>query len=49
MLRPEEISNLLKKEIEKYQGRLEQVDVGSVIKVGDSIATVYGLPGAKSG
>ena len=49
MLRPEEISNLLKKEIEKYQGRLEQVDVGTVIKVGDSIATVYGLPGAKSG
>lgn len=49
MLKPEEISNLLKKEIESYQEELEQVDVGTVIKVGDSIATVYGLPGAKSG
>lgn len=49
MLKPEEISNILKKEIEEYQPRLQQVDVGSVVKVGDSIATVYGLPGAKSG
>ncbi len=49
MLKPEEISSILKKEIETYQPQLEQVDVGSVIQVGDSIATVYGLPGAKAG
>ncbi len=49
MLRPEEISALLKKEIEQYRGDLEQSEVGTVIKVGDSIATVYGLPDAKAG
>ncbi|MCQ2735850.1 MAG: F0F1 ATP synthase subunit alpha, partial [bacterium] len=49
MLRPEEISALLKSEIENYKGALEETDVGRVIKVGDSVATVYGLPGAKSG
>lgn len=49
MLKPEEISSILKKEIETYNPVLEQVDVGNVIKVGDSIVTVYGLPFAKAG
>jgi F-type H+/Na+-transporting ATPase subunit alpha len=49
VLRPEEISSLLKKEIETYAPQLEEVNYGTVIRVGDNIATVYGLGSAKAG
>lgn len=49
VIRPEEISSLLKKEIETYEPKLEEVDYGTVIMVGDNIATIYGLPRAKAG
>ncbi|MDQ7824811.1 MAG: F0F1 ATP synthase subunit alpha [Candidatus Eremiobacteraeota bacterium] len=49
MLRPEEITSVLKREIETYEPQLEQIDYGTVIQVGDNIATIYGLPGAKAG
>lgn len=49
VLRPEEISSLLKKEIETYEPQLEEINYGTVIQVGDSIATIYGLDRAKAG
>jgi len=49
VLRPEEISSILKKEIETYEPQLEEVNYGTVIQVGDNIATVYGLATAKAG
>ncbi len=45
-LRPEEISAIIKKEIENYEGELEKVGVGTVLDVGDGIAHVYGLEDA---
>lgn len=48
-IRPEEISSILKREIETYEPRLEEIDYGTVIMVGDNIATIYGLPEAKAG
>jgi F-type H+/Na+-transporting ATPase subunit alpha len=49
VLRPEEISSLLKKEIETYTPQLEEINYGTVIRVGDNIATIYGLGRAKAG
>ena len=37
-LRPEEISSVIKEQIEKYSSRLEVSDVGTVIQVADGIA-----------
>jgi F-type H+/Na+-transporting ATPase subunit alpha len=48
-LRPEEISSIIKEQIKRYQDKLEVVDVGTVIQVGDGIARVHGLEKAMSG
>lgn len=48
-LRPEEISSIIKQQIERYENAVEVVDVGTVIQVGDGIARVYGLEKAMSG
>ncbi len=48
-LRPEEISSIIKQQIEHYESALEVVDVGTVIQVGDGIARIYGLGKAMSG
>ena len=42
-IRPEEISSILKEQIENYDKKIETSDVGTVIEVGDGIARVYGL------
>ena len=42
-LRPEEISSIIRQQIDKYQAQIEMIDVGTVIQVGDGIARVYGL------
>ncbi|MFA5144776.1 MAG: F0F1 ATP synthase subunit alpha [Candidatus Omnitrophota bacterium] len=42
-LNPEEVTSILKKELEKYQTRMRLESVGTVIQVGDTIARVYGL------
>ena len=48
-LRPEEISSIIKQQIEKYKTEVEISDVGTVIQVGDGIARIYGLEKAMSG
>ncbi len=47
-VRPDEISEILKKQIESYQEKMEMVDTGEVIYIGDSIARVYGLESCMS-
>ncbi len=42
-LRPDEIANILKTEIERYDVEAEVEEVGTVIQIGDGIARVYGL------
>jgi len=48
-LRPEEISSIIKQQIERYESALDIVDVGTVIQVGDGIARIYGLEKAMAG
>jgi len=48
-LRPEEISALIKSKIKHYEDKIEENDVGIVIRVGDGIALLHGLNNAMSG
>ncbi len=42
-IRPEEISSIIKQQIEGYGKTLERSEVGTVLSMGDGIARVYGL------
>ena len=48
-IKAEEISKIIREQIEEYQPGLEISEVGSVISVGDGIARVYGLEKAMAG
>ena len=48
-LRPEEISSVIKEQLERYSSQLDVSDVGTVIQVADGIARVHGLENAMQG
>ena len=48
-LRPEEISSVIKEQIERYSSELNVSDVGTVIQVADGIARGHGLENAMQG
>ena len=48
-IRAEEISQILKQQIKNYEGRVEVQETGTVLKVGDGIARIYGLDNALAG
>ena len=48
-LKPDEISSVIKQQIQAYSTKLDVSEAGSVIQVGDGIARVYGLDNAMSG
>ncbi|WP_053361061.1 F0F1 ATP synthase subunit alpha [Bacillus sp. FJAT-27251] len=48
-IKAEEISALIKSQIENYQAEIQVSDVGTVISVGDGIARVHGLDNAMAG
>ena len=48
-LNPEEISSVIKKQIEGYKVKLETSDTGTVIQLADGIARVHGLDKAMMG
>ncbi len=48
-LRPEEITSVLKQEIEGFESRAGVEDVGTVLNVGDGISRVYGLRNVMAG
>ena len=45
-IKANEISALIKEQIKRYQNKLELLDTGSVMSVGDGVATVHGLKNA---
>jgi len=40
-----EITDIIKAQIERFEGKTEAVDVGTVVEVGDGIARIHGLAG----
>jgi F-type H+-transporting ATPase subunit alpha len=48
-LKPDEISTVIKQQIQAYASKLDVSEAGSVIQVGDGIARVYGLDNVMSG
>lgn len=48
-LRPEEISEIIKEQIKRYNDTLEVSETGTVVTVGDGIALIYGLEKAMAG
>ncbi|HLS91514.1 MAG TPA: F0F1 ATP synthase subunit alpha, partial [Limnochordia bacterium] len=48
-IRPDEISAILKRQIERFDSDVKVENVGTVIMVGDGIARVYGLEDAMAG
>ena len=47
-IRGQEIVSLIKRQIEEFGGDLSLVDVGTVVQVGDGIASIQGLQGVQS-
>ncbi len=45
-IRPEEITSIIKKQIERFEKQTDVEQVGEVLQVGDGIARVYGLENA---
>ena len=48
-IKPEEITSIIKKEIEKYEKQIQTVDSGTIITVGDGVSRVYGLDNCMEG
>ncbi|MGH4126161.1 MAG: F0F1 ATP synthase subunit alpha [Clostridium sp.] len=48
-IKPEEITSIIKKEIERYEKKIDTVDSGTIIQIGDGIARVYGLDDCMEG
>lgn len=47
-IRPEEVSEIIKKEIENYKKSLDVKTSGTILEVGDGIARIYGLSSVMS-
>jgi F-type H+-transporting ATPase subunit alpha len=48
-IRPDEISSIIRQQIDKYDQGVQVANVGTVLQVGDGIARVYGLDQAMAG
>lgn len=48
-IKAEEISAIIRKQIENYEGGVEVSETGSIISIGDGIARIHGLDKAMSG
>ena len=48
-IRPEEITDILRQELEQFEKKVDTEHVGTVLQVGDGIARVYGLPDCQMG
>lgn len=48
-IRPDEISSIIRKQIEKYNQSVQVTNIGTVLQVGDGIARVYGLDDVMAG
>ncbi len=48
-LRPDEITSIIKEQIKNFSSKIDLQDIGTVVTVGDGIATVHGLEKCMSG
>ncbi|MGC1246755.1 MAG: F0F1 ATP synthase subunit alpha, partial [Spirulinaceae cyanobacterium] len=48
-IRPDEISNIIRQQIEGYDQEVQVANVGTVLQIGDGIARIYGLEKAMAG
>nr|UPO65599.1 ATP synthase CF1 alpha subunit [Staurodesmus triangularis] len=48
-IRPDEISSIIRKQIEQYNQEVKVVNIGTVLQVGDGIARIYGLDKVMAG
>nr|QVY58096.1 ATP synthase CF1 alpha subunit [Eucheuma denticulatum] len=48
-IRPDEISNIIRQQIDKYDQKVQVANIGTVLQVGDGIARVYGLDEVMAG
>ncbi|TQQ83982.1 F0F1 ATP synthase subunit alpha [Peptacetobacter hominis] len=48
-LKPEEISSIIRQQIKDYENRIELSDTGTILNVGDNIASIYGLDNVMAG
>ena len=48
-IRPDEISSIIRQQIESYEQDVQVTNVGTVLQVGDGIARIYGLEQAMAG
>ncbi|MBW4541713.1 MAG: F0F1 ATP synthase subunit alpha [Myxacorys chilensis ATA2-1-KO14] len=48
-IRPDEISNIIRQQIEQYDEGVKVANVGTVLQVGDGIARIYGLDKCMAG
>ncbi len=48
-IRPDEISSIIRSQIESYDQKVQVSNVGTVLQVGDGIARIYGLDQAMAG
>lgn len=48
-IKPDEITSVLKAQLEQYRSQLNVTNVGSVLQVGDGIARIYGMEKAMAG
>nr|YP_008965193.1 ATP synthase CF1 alpha chain [Calocedrus formosana]YP_009726979.1 ATP synthase CF1 alpha subunit [Calocedrus decurrens]YP_009758660.1 ATP synthase CF1 alpha subunit [Calocedrus rupestris]AQM38882.1 ATP synthase CF1 alpha subunit [Calocedrus macrolepis]AQM38799.1 ATP synthase CF1 alpha subunit [Calocedrus formosana]QIA95639.1 ATP synthase CF1 alpha subunit [Calocedrus decurrens]QIN90477.1 ATP synthase CF1 alpha subunit [Calocedrus rupestris]BAN16935.1 ATP synthase subunit alpha [Calocedrus len=48
-IRPDEISSMIRKQIEQYNNEVQVVNIGTVLQVGDGIARIHGLDKVMSG
>jgi len=49
MIKAEEISEIIKKQLQGYEAEVNLQEAGRVLEVGDGIARIYGLEGAMAG
>src|SRR6202795_251465 len=49
MIKAEEISEIIRRQLQGYEAEVDLKEAGRVIEVGDGIARIYGLQGAMAG
>ena len=49
MIKAEEISDIIKRQLQGYEAEIDLKEAGRVIEVGDGIARIYGLEKAIAG
>ena len=48
-IKPEEITSVIRSEIERFDKKVQTVDSGTVVQIGDGIARIYGLDNCMEG